>query len=408
LLWKEASDEIKRLDKKELELIAVGHILVQNPVSSAFAIGSARDPNLNWPRFRTRPRKLDKASLERRGITVRSHRNGSSEQELIEAVSARLEKPGARMNPSPAKARRDANSCAMVARWRAEDGKEPPVAWFVAMDTATGRAYAKERPEDRYPLTVTPESWLMFISAMAPPGTSALADRVAAIGSAIRRGSFLNVASSYSVEDALKMMRLLTAKDDGTVSLEELREGVQMDFNRLLKESETIRADPGHLALEIAQRSLKRSDHRAQRATKAAKEESQRLERDQTEMAEERERLKQERDGAIAEKELIQHDAELSVVRSTRSSHRTALLTGFVALALVVGFALGWDVYTNPVWIPAVLTLAALVILWEWSSRYVENPDIPPSEFLRKGVVGAAVYVFGLAASQMMNLITGQ
>src|SRR5690606_20934290 len=110
----------------------------------------------------------------------------------------------------------------MVARWRAQDNLEPPSAWFVAQDTATGRAYAKERPSDGYPLSVTPESWLMFISSVAPPDPKALTERVSAIGSAIRRGSFLNVAASYPAEEALKVLKILTVKDEG-VSLDELR-----------------------------------------------------------------------------------------------------------------------------------------------------------------------------------------
>lgn len=390
-VWAEADAKLRNLDSESIRLIAEGHILVNNPVANAFAVCAQRDPGLNWFRYTAKRRPI-KDLLASRGVTIRRHGNGEDDADLVERVSLYLQKPRVRPYPTATKAIRDANSCAMVARWRNADNLDPPQAWFVAQDRATARAYAKECPEDPYPLTVTPESWLMFMSVMAPPVETDIADRINAIGDAVRRSSFLSVASGYPIDDALRMMSILQERDNGALTPEELRRSVQVDLVSLLEHADQTREDPIPVAVELAQRRLKRRNHQADRDKIETLQEDDRLRRDREAFEGDKDRILQERNDAVRR-------ADEADKRLKRRRHRSAVLLAYVALAALGGFSLGWSTLREPYWVPTIILSAGFFALWLKANDYVRNIKIPARAYLSTLAIGALTESILLAAA---------
>ena len=291
----------------------------RNPISQGFARARSRDPGLTWRRF-----EIDSRNITRRlaaaGVNVRPAGNHHSadqelESEVFEDLMSQVEERKLRRTVTSAQA--DAATCAMVARWRRSDHADPARAWFIAHDTGTGKAYRRLRPEDPYKLSISPETWLLFLANIRSDEPGALADDVASLARVVTHQSVFAIASAYSVEETIQLAILL-GPDSDPLSPEELREAVQLDFRRLLAEGEApIDDDPERMLRVGAKLLARRTRQRELRASHAEE-----LAKDREKDAQAREESAQEREQQAARRldDAVAREAELIRQRDEASS----------------------------------------------------------------------------------------
>lgn len=155
-LFDAADEEVKRVGGT-VDLGLLGDLL-DNPFARAFSRLCQQDPGLSWPRFRATWRDPTE-QLKRLGINVRTNGNVSDDsRRMVQQVKKALVRANRERASRDAYARRlrkvealdaDAESAAMVARWREKYGAQ--AAYFIAQDRMTGRAYAEACPKDKNP-----------------------------------------------------------------------------------------------------------------------------------------------------------------------------------------------------------------------------------------------------------------
>lgn len=144
------------------------------------------------------------------------------EAELLRLSAERPDTRGRR----PAAAAVDAISAGLVAKYRQES---PPLgglpgAWFVVgRERMTAEAYANVVPDDPFPLSVTPQSWLMFVSAKMGADVSpvALAEM---LSESVILDAFLTVVTGYPAEELVQMFDSLAPSElDDDLAVELVR-----------------------------------------------------------------------------------------------------------------------------------------------------------------------------------------
>lgn len=272
-LWKAAELEMPGSLDDALSLGPASR-LPANPFVAQFLRAKTQDNALSWRRFQI-ARSNVKTLLSELGVVVRAHGNNSEEDKAIVARmrTAMREIPRPFAKPrTEASIEADAESAAMVARWRRNTDSGMCPAYFVSADVTTGRAYRTVVPDDSNPLTVRPSAWLMYV-AYITGDESKLVDIAGIVSNAVVRESFFGVATSYTLDEVVKLSELLK-EDHSAMSIEDSREAAQLDLNRLLGEAERLdhEAVINAAAAEILQKRSARRDARAKRAERMAAE----------------------------------------------------------------------------------------------------------------------------------------
>ena len=376
-LWDGADSELRG---RERELSGAAFMLIQNPFVKAFVHQLEHDASLTWQRFQIGRRHL-RPVLEGMGISVRPHGNNRREDAVFaEAVRERLRGRFPRRRTATA-ASADGESCAMVARWREGGGEGVPKGWFIASDILTGVVYREIR-NDRYPLAVTAESWLLFLAHMSTESGEALGKLASAISDMTARTAFLSVATAYTVNEALQLSQLLS--EDETLSVEDLRAAVALDFEALIHEGDRIDpADIDRKATDLIRRRSARRDARAQR-------ERSRAEAERAEMITKTERA--EAKIASLEELVSKHHSSNSRTIHRLTTANLQLRRGLIAVALFV-LSLGallWMALTELLvgW-HVLLGIGLLLVLFAAALRWVLDPKAKAIALVLSAVASA-------------------
>lgn len=270
-LWSAADTE--RPDSVDDSLIfEAASRLTSNPFIGQFLRARINDKSLKWRRFQI-SRGNVRSVLQELGVVVRPHGNQNSDDlAVVDQVKQAMK--GARGSSGHLKSNAsidaDAQSAAMVARWRRNNPDGVCSGYFVSADSTTGRAYRRVASTDQTPLTVRPGAWLMYAAYLTgdPAGLADLADIVS---SAVVRESFSGMATAYTLDEVVRLSEMLR-EDHQAMSLEDSREAAQLDIDSLLANPEDMTREAVVTAVgtEILQKRSARRDARAKHAEQLA------------------------------------------------------------------------------------------------------------------------------------------
>lgn len=247
-----------------------------NPFVRQFVRAKSLGDPIRWARFKAE-RSGIREVLEDLGVRIVACGNTSAtDEEVVATMSAAILKasadttiPGRRTRTS---AVADANSTAMVRRWRLERPMTPCGAYFISSEHLTGIAFAAAYVDDAISLTVRPSAWVVFVASLVADDPNERTRLAEMVTDAVFRESFLGLATAYTLEEASALAEVLTEHD--VLSLEDSREAAQLDVDQFLE----TEADGGEddrirrLALEVVRRRSARRDARAKRLEKKAQE----------------------------------------------------------------------------------------------------------------------------------------
>lgn len=358
-LWQGAEAELGGRESA-IHLPERGYILVQNPLLKAFFREQESDPSMNWSRFKIGRRDL-RPYLEKVGVHVRPHGNTRErDHDLARRVRQGLialpKNSRGRARRTQTAADADAQSCAMVARWRESSSGGLPCGWFIAPDTLTERVYQTVEVDDPYPLSVTPGKWLLFLAAMRGDDPEGLNQLALALSDVVTREAFFSVATGYTIDDALKFSDMLG--EANALGPDDLRAVVQLDATALLEGGDTsAREGVDERAMRLVRDRSHRRDERAKRETEKAQ-----SQRDSLDSEIDR-RVDQRVKAALATS-----PEDLARAESFRRQRIAWPIVAVAGLLALLNLLLGWTTGTA-----SVVLLLALAVLCLDAIRYTKN-----------------------------------
>jgi hypothetical protein len=245
-------------------------VLADNTFLRAFNADSSGNAHYTWAAFRAKWQDPSNA-LTAMGVTIRPHFNDNdvADSALVEELAKELrilnrqrEDRGRKMKKSAA-ILADANSLAMVARWRGRLG--PDSAYFIARDTMSSSAYAKVRAGDLIPVAVSLPAWLVFVASLTVDDPQSKSEIAQVIGNAALRNSFFGLCSCYTYKEIVEFAEALR-EDKVEVEAADITAFVQQKLASFEAESATTATSPAKEGARVLRhRSLQRSQ-RARRS----------------------------------------------------------------------------------------------------------------------------------------------
>ncbi len=227
-----------------VRLPGMAHRLAGNPFVRAWVHGLEADPSLTWYEFERRHRDI-RRRLAGLGVFTRGHGNKSAaDRATVEAIKTRMlglvseaEARGRRAQRSVTSAAADAESCAMVMRWRSRPEIGPTGAYFIARETLTGRAHRDlfDGP-DYLPVTVPPATWVMYVAALTTEDPAERGHLAEMVADATVRSSFFGMANGFTLDEVLTLSDQLCQGSD-ELSVEDTRTAIQSELFGLLEET---------------------------------------------------------------------------------------------------------------------------------------------------------------------------
>lgn len=238
--------------------------LVGNPFLSAYMSYRHAGGRDSWQRWQMGRRDI-RSRLAVLGATVLEHSNETDEdsgcyQVIHERLMDLSNDPKIYASRTNLAASADACSAVMVAQWRKNLG--PNAALMLASDKLTNQAYG-EAFTDQPPLVGDPGAWLLYVSNLTsddPRSVIEIADFVADLAV---RNTLLEIASNYSLEEAIDISEVLVEGQNGLTSREirDLSDPTLFDtLDALQKESA---GDARNRAAAVLQRRATRNNRRA-------------------------------------------------------------------------------------------------------------------------------------------------
>jgi hypothetical protein len=246
--------------------------LIANPFIAEFLRQKVTSPDLGWVRFGLGGRRDIRRRLIDLGVNVRPAGNNTEEdiktaQAVLAEVTELSRRDDVRGHRTKSAAKADAESCAMVARWRRNRPGEPCSAYFVAKDQLTRIAYRKVVREDPMPLTVTTAGWTMYVGSLVADDPRERAEIAEMVGTSLVRESFFGVATQYTLEEALQLAEMMS-HDGESMSLDDARAAIQLNLLELI-DSGSVMSNERHVVATggaVLRRRSRRRDARAKRA----------------------------------------------------------------------------------------------------------------------------------------------
>ncbi len=388
-VWKAAEEEVGTA-AIPAQLSDRASRLASNPFVRIYLTDLADTPSMTWTTFERGRRDL-RPQLSRLGISVRPARNETDPDAQVEEIrdhllylSAQNDIPGSR-NPRSAAA--DAESCALVMRWRREAG-DPTSAYLVAREILTARAHQDLFPERaNIPITISPTAWVMFAASLNTDDPASQRQIAEVVADASIRSSFFGVASGYTLQEVLDIADHFT-QGNIDMGIEDTRTAIQLDLLDLIEE-DAQDASVLKRASVLTQRRIARRTERLQRQEKRL---------DTTLEAAEDRRAKEERGRQAAEsardsesrRATDAENRELRTDRQRRSAIRWAwvgsvggiLTTGTLAL-VIAGVIEGVGI---------AIAIGLLLLYWVKGSQAAIHPDRPTTPVVLTGI-GEVAYV---------------
>ncbi|WP_420442889.1 hypothetical protein [Candidatus Poriferisodalis sp.] len=238
--------------------------LIGNPFLAAYTTYRHSGGTDSWTRWQSSRRNI-RQQLKTLGVLVQRHDNSSTEdRENYELVHDKLvelsEDKNTRATRSGTAASADAHSAAMIARWRRENGDQS--ALMLAHDRLTNQAYS-EMFADEAPLVGEPGAWLLYVSNLIADDPAEVVDVAEFVADLAVRNTLLEIASNYSLEEALDISEILVQGPNGLSAREarDLNDPTLFDaLDALQKESGE---DARTRAAAVLQRRATRNNRRA-------------------------------------------------------------------------------------------------------------------------------------------------
>ena len=370
--------------------------LVNNPFLAAYLVYRHNGGTASWGRWQTGRRDI-RQQLTSLGVTLCAHKpETAADTERFQAVYDRLlelsRDPSTSAHRTNAAASADAQSAAMIAQWR--DEAEDSDALMLARDHFTNRAFA-EVVDAEQSIVGDPSAWLLYVSNLTADDPSEVLDTAEFIADLAARDTILEIASHYSLEEALDISEILVQGQNG-LTAREARDLADPNLFDVLDELQKESAqDARAKAVAVLQRRATRSNRRAtiRETLQSSELASVRDEADkqvdlvreqarhyEAEAARQRERA----DNAEANRgnlEVRNVRLHRSIVALSVCSAATMLLVLFVTLGMLgaVGTVTGF-------------VGVAIVGLYGW--YWVDRPDTPSRHILTAGALHVALSIF--------------
>jgi hypothetical protein len=362
-------------------------VLARNPFVRTFFRMKQSDPGLSWVRFQVGRRDIRKR-LHTLGITVRPHGN-TTEADLANYANAlaafevvNRDRPHPR---STTRVEADAQSVAMVLRWREQSPGIPCAAYFCARDNLTKAAFEAMSVDHGQPLVVNPGGWTMFMARMSVGSPEERNELVRVVGSSAVRDSFLAMATMYTADDAIRCAEIM--RENGDLSLHDLRTVVQLQLTEMLTGEDS---EPKRHAEEAIRLRTERRDARSKREAAAARQVAETAQREaeiarrlaaaaDQRRAEEGDALRRQHNDALAEHKRVAEQESQQRDQMHRQNIRwlvtvllgTILTAAFIIVAVVTdGVPSTKTLLLQGCFVTAVLLTGADAALHPDRSRY--------------------------------------
>jgi hypothetical protein len=247
-LWSAADGEVPALANSSTGLPSGSSRFLGNPVLRSWLSKAEDDQGQTWAEFQKKYRKIENW-LTGRGVQVIEDGQVMPEFfELMHQELVRLSNAAPTQKRTPAGARTDAHSAALVAEARRRNKAPIPQAWFIAQDQLTNKAYGAVQSGDRFPIASTAESWLILLSATRAYDPAKARDLAEIVGDSVILNSFIVVSAGYGIEELLEISDLLSNgpaadPDDLAEVIRVLAESVGKDTAAELLRRRAIRRD---------------------------------------------------------------------------------------------------------------------------------------------------------------------
>lgn len=378
--WDRVWDAAERQRPQEVDTKSVTRFanrLADNPFIAEFLRRKAVTSGLTWIRYSLTvqdPRRL----LRSLPVSVRPAGNNTEQDKRLFSDSKKLlvemsRDPATSARRTNSAAEADAASLAMVARWRRDGMNGRCCAYFLANERLTGEAYKQLVPGDTDPLIVSGPGWLMYMAAVTTDDPLQRAKLADLVGTAVVRQSFFGLATSYTLDEALKLSEMLA--EDGDLAVEDVRAVMQLDLHELV--GETNAEDPGRVLAAggaVLRRRSQRRDERAKRTSARAEYEIADARQRADTSSSETDGLRRQIEELKGEKDRLAAERDVHVDRLTRWRRIAVVWT----LAVVVGGLLGYLVLNEIIVGKARLVAYVLAVVYAGESlrfcRQVETP----------------------------------
>ncbi len=370
--------------------------LVQNPFVGAFLALADDNPTLTWSDY-GRGMRDPRRALEKLGVAVRPHGNNlEDDRGLVEDMRRELRRMNRDRATDDGPRRRlrtvdaidaDAESAAMVARWRGKGAGDR--AFFVARDRMTGLAYRHVRSSDQVPLVVTMPAWLLLVASLLGDDPTRSTEVARIVGNAAIRDSFLALAACYTYEEVIELADALSS-DHEPIGPEDVAEFVQAVLDGF--EDEASRSDRlAEVRLRGAQLLSDRAARRNQRARRATvlvddtvdREVSKARDEATVALAADRIRAEQDAKGLRDQLAISNASAAKWKLKSQRWKRLVVLLPTMIAL--LVGVVVLWHRGSLDGGLRKPAIVLAYVLAW-----------IPAGAFIREGAKKALAIAVGI------------
>jgi hypothetical protein len=225
-LWVAAAKDLGDLELAGNVLSPSAWSIMSNPVLKAYAKSLSVRPTAQFAHFSNQFRDL-RARLYELGVEEEPNRAASNvDESFLNKVRDRL-----LSERSDLGAEVDGTTAAYVAAIRdASRGGPLPAAWMVALDRRTDEAYRELRPDDDFPLVVSPGAWLLYLSNCRHDDPAGRASLVRELGQAVVSESFLAVATGYTDNDRAEIAELFAG---GPLTAADARDAIRANFVNL-------------------------------------------------------------------------------------------------------------------------------------------------------------------------------
>jgi DNA-binding HxlR family transcriptional regulator len=359
-LWSAAAKGVPDLGNSSTGLPSSGWRFAANPVLRSWGSKAEDGRPQQWEEFQRNNRGIE-SWLRARGVEVIE--DGKADPELVGEARkelTRLSEAAPVQLRTPAAARTDAYSAALVAEAREGGDAAIPRAWFIAQDQLTNKVYATLRPGDRFPLSSTVEAWMILLSAVQTDHGAKDRDLAEILSDSLILNNFISASACYGAEELREIADVLN-KAPGS-DPDELADLLRADYLAL--------ADGKDLPAALARRQALHRSRRAWRMEQQAEEDRKTTDSERRARAGESDQLRKEY-------------ARLKV----QNRHLRRLYCLSLALA-VIGAGVAISALAGaPVWVVIVAAVG-------WSAIGLEG-----ARWLKKPEVSAAGFILALGAT---------
>ena len=353
--------------------------LVNNPFLAAYSVYRHEGGSDSWIRWQIGRRDI-RQWLKDMDVQIQEHHNvdqsdidchGAVRNKLIELSND----PDIYRSRSDSAADADANSAAMIARWRSNRGENS--ALFIAHDRLTSQAYSEVYPCSQ-PLAANPVAWLLYVSNLIADTPSTVVDIADFIADLAVRNTLLELASNYSLEEALDISEIF-ARESIELSAREARD---LTDPALFDALDTLQKEAGeNVHTRAAAVLLRRATRNNQRAAQREEIQSTELEAVRSDarerISEESERATQfQKDARTERQRAVDAESDREELKLTNVRLRRklmALITSAVAIVFLVTLTSWGLLGGSGILIGSAGAVLGTLYAWRW----IDDPETP-------------------------------